>query len=178
MPLPFAPPPDESKLYQQLESTTLETLTPDQLDAIRAKTFSQGTEGNEDEYRRLLLLGLASNKFSLSGPMGNTVKTITLTRTTSAGTGSYVSPASGDEVWQFMAGDFISTGGSSTVRLYGKFNDATAIWIASEIGTSGPLTGAVAEHGPLFADANTSFAANNQTAGTDIEIRMAFIRVR
>jgi len=178
MPLPFAPPPEDSSLYQQLESTTLETLTPDQLDTIRTKTFSQGTEGNEDEYRRLLLLGLASNKLSLAGPMGKTVKTISITRTSSPGTGSYVSPASGDEVWQFMAGDFTTTGGSSTVRLYVKFNDTTAIWVASEIGTSGPLTGAVSEHGPLYADANTEFAVNNQTAGTDVQINLAFIRVR
>jgi len=68
-PLPFAPPPKDSSLYQQLESTTLQTLTADQLDTIRAKTFSQGTEGNEDEYRRLLLLGTASNQLSVSGPI-------------------------------------------------------------------------------------------------------------
>jgi hypothetical protein len=70
MPLPFAPPPKDSSLYQQLESTTLQTLTADQLATIRAKTFSQGTEGNEDEYRRILLLGLASDKLSVSGPIG------------------------------------------------------------------------------------------------------------
>lgn len=69
MPLPFAPPPEDSSLYQQLESTTLQTLTGEQLDTIRAKTFSQGTEGNEDEYRRLLLLGLAADKLSVSGPI-------------------------------------------------------------------------------------------------------------
>jgi len=71
-PLPFAPPPKDSSLYQQLESTTLQTLTADQLDTIRAKTFSQGTEGNEDEYRRLLLLGLAADKLSTSGPIPQT----------------------------------------------------------------------------------------------------------
>ena len=70
-PLPFAPPPKDSSLYQQLESTTLQTLTADQLDTIRAKTFSQGTDGNEDEYRRLLLLGLAADQLSLSGPIAN-----------------------------------------------------------------------------------------------------------
>ena len=72
-PLPFAPPPKDSSLYQQLESTTLQTVTADQLDTIRAKTFSQGTEGTEDEYRRLLLLGLASDQLSLSGPISRTM---------------------------------------------------------------------------------------------------------
>ena len=72
MPLPFAPPPKDSSLYQQLESTTLQTMTADQLDTIRAKTFSQGTEGTEDEYRRILLLGLASNQVSMAGPIPGT----------------------------------------------------------------------------------------------------------
>jgi len=78
MPLPFAPPPKDSSLYQQLESTTLNTLTADQLDTIRAKTFSQGTEGNEDEYRRLLLLGLAADKLSTSGPIPATASVVTI----------------------------------------------------------------------------------------------------
>jgi len=72
-PLPFAPPPKDSSLYQQLESTTLQTLTADQIDTIKAKTFSQGTDGTEDEYRRILLLGLAADQISLSGPISRTM---------------------------------------------------------------------------------------------------------
>ena len=99
-PLPFAPPPKDSSLYQQLESTTLQTLTADQLDTIRAKTFSQGTDGNEDEYRRLLLLGLASQAASISGPIPNTQF---VTSYTLADDGFYdnLIPAVG-EVWQVV----------------------------------------------------------------------------
>ena len=83
MPLPFAPPPKDSSIYQQLESTTLSTLTTTQLDTLRAKIFSQGTEGNEDEYRRLLLLFLAANQLSTSGPIPGTVDVINFQSTSS-----------------------------------------------------------------------------------------------
>lgn len=119
MPLPFAPPPKDSSLYQQLESTTLKTLTPAQLDTIRAKTFSQGTEGNEDEYRRLLLLGLAASQLSLSGPMPGTVDVITFS-TSSSGTqvgcdedGFYKTEGS---VWKIFAPALSVGGGSGSIQ--------------------------------------------------------------
>ena len=98
-PLPFAPPPKDSSLYQQQESTTLITLTPDQLDTIRAKTFSQGTEGNEDEYRRLLLLGLAADKLSVSGPIPGTQQIVQATYTGTGDDADFFKPNVG-EVWQ------------------------------------------------------------------------------
>jgi len=101
MPLPFAPPPKDSSLYQQLESTTLQTLTADQLDTIRAKTFSQGTEGNEDEYRRLLLLGAASNALSLSGPLPDDGEMVIADQTDSS-TPIVIRPPIG-EVWNVQA---------------------------------------------------------------------------
>jgi len=101
MPLPFAPPPKDSSLYQQLESTTLQTLTPDQLDTIRAKTFSQGTEGNEDEYRRLLLLGLASDQISISGPLAGGADIAQYTQD-SGSAPAVIRPPKG-EVWQIQA---------------------------------------------------------------------------
>ncbi len=101
MPLPFAPPPKDSSLYQQLESTTLQTLTPDQLDTIRAKTFSQGTEGNEDEYRRLLLLGLASDQISVAGPLAGGAGIAYYTQD-SGSAPAIIRPPKG-EVWQIQA---------------------------------------------------------------------------
>ena len=102
MPLPFAPPPKESSLYQQLESTTLQTLTADQLDTIRAKTFSQGTEGNEDEYRRLLLLGLASNALSLSGPIPDQMELIEVDNTDANYLTVFTVPQG--QVWTYVCG--------------------------------------------------------------------------
>jgi hypothetical protein len=119
MPLPFAPPPKDSSLYQQLESTTLQTLTADQLDTIRAKTFSQGTEGNEDEYRRLLLLALAANQLSLSGPMPGTVDVVNFTSDTSGAVvamtedGFFKEPGS---VWKIFAPSLSVGGGSGSIQ--------------------------------------------------------------
>jgi hypothetical protein len=111
MPLPFAPPPDESKLYQQLESTTLQTLTAEQLDTIRAKTFSQGTEGNEDEYRRLLLLGLAADKVSLSGPIE--VKHVTLEITGANDDKTIFFQPEVGQIWQLNWGQWQGDGTSN-----------------------------------------------------------------
>jgi hypothetical protein len=97
-PLPVAPPPKDSSLYQQLESTTLQTLTADQLDTIRAKTFSQGTDGNEDEYRRILLLGHASNQLSSSGPIPGTLEIVSTGDLSSNATTTLKTPSEG-EVW-------------------------------------------------------------------------------
>ena len=115
-PLPFAPPPKDSSLYQQLESTTLQTLTADQLDTIRAKTFSQGTEGNEDEYRRLLLLGLAANQLSLSGPIANAgaIKQYIQTSNTDV---QEIKPPKG-EVWNIQAISIHNTASLSTNQTY------------------------------------------------------------
>jgi hypothetical protein len=117
MPLPFAPPPKDSSLYQQLESTTLQTLTADQLATIRAKTFSQGTEGNEDEYRRLLLLGLASDKLSLSGPIpgtGQSSSLVNLVTVTDNTLTSAFTPEAG-EIWELVSFGANVTGRSGTL---------------------------------------------------------------
>ena len=124
MPLPFAPPPKDSRLYQQLESTTLQTLTADQLDTIRAKTFSQGTEGNEDEYRRLLLLGLAADKLSLSGPLANTQHVYSYSYTDGALTEIFA-PAEG-EVYQLVAIQNSFRTGQTAIRfLITDYTDGT-----------------------------------------------------
>ncbi len=73
MSLPFADKPEASSIYQDLKSLVLNDLTSNQFDEFRQRIFSEGVNGTEDEYRRLLLLGLASNKVSTSGPVGESV---------------------------------------------------------------------------------------------------------
>jgi hypothetical protein len=109
MPLPFAPPPKESSLYQQLESTTLQTVTADQLNTIRAKMFSQGTEGLEDEYRRLILLMMASGVGSLSGPVVGGLELVEV-ESTAVGYKNVFTPGVG-EVYQYSGGCINSIGG-------------------------------------------------------------------
>ena len=115
MPLPFAPPPKDSSLYQQLESTTLQTMTADQLDTIRAKTFSQGTEGTEDEYRRILLLGLASNQVSMAGPIPGT-QVLLDTDSISNSEITVYQPGVG-EVFQLIASSISTLDGASSMML-------------------------------------------------------------
>jgi len=74
MTLPFADKPEESSIYQDLKTVTLQDLTPAQFDALRARMFSEGVNGLEDEYRRLKLLGEASGVVSSSGPLRNSIK--------------------------------------------------------------------------------------------------------
>lgn len=69
MTLPFSDKPERSSIYQDVKTETLQELTPEQFDTFKARMFSEGVNGLEDEYRRLLLLGLASDKVSVSGPL-------------------------------------------------------------------------------------------------------------
>jgi hypothetical protein len=147
MPLPFAPPPKESSLYQQLESTTLSTLTSEQLDTIRAKTFSQGTEGNEDEYRRLLLLGLAANQLSLSGPIRGTQKIVQVEST--GGAATLFRPEAGT-VWELVGVSQIRTGGSGSTTTALRIADGSDTVLIEEFAdNSGEASLATSESHPI-----------------------------
>ncbi len=98
MPLPFAPKPDESKVYQSLKSTLLSSVTADQLDQLRSDVFAQGTDGTEDEYRRLVLLALASQAGSVSGPIAGSIEIVTTGDLSSNATTTLKTPSTG-EVW-------------------------------------------------------------------------------
>ena len=172
-PLPFAPPPKDSSLYQQLESTTLQTLTADQLDTIRAKTFSQGTEGNEDEYRRLLLLGLAADQLSLSGPMPGTAKIVTVSET-SGGAYNFFVPDAG-EVWQVTG----CSNGDKDATTVVKLTDAAGNTV--ELGQESAAQQAYEPFGsaPIYIDSNVYLMVNLSSAGGGTtEVHASFIRVR
>jgi len=100
MSLPFADRPEESSIYQDLKTVTLQDLTPDQFDALKARMFAEGVNGLEDEYRRLLLLGLASDKISTSGPIPDAGKIQIYTQSSDAES-ALVRPPKG-EVWKIQ----------------------------------------------------------------------------
>ena len=60
MTLPFADKPSMSRVYADLKTKKLSQLTSTEIDALKASIFSEGVNGAEDEYRRLLLLQLLS----------------------------------------------------------------------------------------------------------------------
>jgi hypothetical protein len=180
MPLPFAPPPKDSSLYQQLESTTLQTLTSDQLDTIRAKTFSQGTEGNEDEYRRLLLLGLAADQLSLSGPLPATGK-ITKTNFTAASQNAIVASANPGEVWQIMGACANRVAASGTFTFVLSFTDGVdSVRIESLTGSGYNEFNITSTAGPMYIDQNISLEVDSSGGSfpTDVDILVALQRVR
>lgn len=172
-PLPFAPPPKDSSLYQQLESTTLQTLTADQLDTIRAKTFSQGTDGNEDEYRRLLLLGLAADQLSLSGPLPGTGKVVNI-ETTSNGFYTF-DVASAGEVWK-CTGASISTNDGGTVVLKTGTDLTNSVELAQE--TAANVTFQPSFGADIYVDENIKLGVSISSIVGTIIILSSWVRVR
>ena len=188
MPLPFAPPPDESKLYQQLESTTLQTLTSDQLDTIRAKTFSQGTEGNEDEYRRLLLLGTAANQLSTSGPMPGSMVMQETTVTDGTGTAMLTCPEG--QVLQVINYNYKAVGSSGTLTFTGFMGPKGQEAVSEQGGirilyyqsaASTPVINSDADYralSPLVIDENFQLGFTLTGTFTSATVRVMAIRVR
>lgn len=177
MPLPFAPPPKDSKLYQQLESTTLQTVTADQLDTIRAKTFSQGTEGTEDEYRRMMLLGQVSNQISTSGPIPGTSKIVEITYSANEYY-TIIEPSAG-EVWQVIGMfAFTATGFTSGNVSVADTVNSTRCHIA-DVSSSGGDVFDQGWEGPVYLDENTKLQFYpNGTLSSSASVNTFLIRVR
>jgi len=79
MPLPFAPPPSQSKVYRDLKNIKLTDLTADEFDSLKDSLFAQGVDGAEDEMRRLNLVGQVSNQTSSSGVIPGSMQVISTT---------------------------------------------------------------------------------------------------
>jgi len=118
MTLPFADKPESSRVYQDLKTKVLQNLTADEFDSLKSSMFSEGVNGLEDEYRRLLLLGLASDKISTSGPIPGTQFVDRFTHPGSGGnTWNLFEPPQG-EVCQLCAASIASFGtGTSYIKL-------------------------------------------------------------
>ena len=179
MTLPFSDKPEKSSIYQDVKTTTLQDLTPDQFDAFRARMFAEGVNGLEDEYRRLVLLGLASDKLSLSGPMPGTMQLVDASSSTSGSAFTIFRPDQG-QVWQLIAMDFTMTGGTGnttiinylasttdSVKIYEVTSASTSIIISDDIDAPIYLTYDVYLRG-IWA----------RTSGTEGNYTAAVVRVR
>lgn len=96
MPLPDAPPPRSSRVYQQTTGKTLQSLTVENLDTISDPVFLD--RNSEDELRRINLVGQASNLQSQSGPIPGTGVVKEITDTTGSGSPESIllEPAQGE----------------------------------------------------------------------------------
>tara|TARA_R110000824_G_scaffold383615_2_gene577270 strand:+ start:913 stop:1467 length:555 start_codon:yes stop_codon:yes gene_type:complete len=184
MSLPFADKPEESSIYQDLRVSKLADLTATDFDAFRARMDAQGTEGLEDEYRRLLLLSLAANQSSISGPIPGTAQIYVHTIDSNAQQ-TIFQPAIG-EVWQLVGISFTRTAGtgSSVYTMYLGDGVNDVYWFYSS--SSDTATAFTADSNfpdmPMYFDNGLylSGGVSNGTTGGGIggSWKVALIRVR
>jgi len=123
MPLPYAPPPKESKVYTDLKNLKVADVTSTQLISLKEGVYAQGVDGAEDEMRRLKLLGEVSNQQSSSGPIS--LHHVTETHSSAAET-AIVPPDEGMYQLQALDAEVTNSGGTLKFDLYfGDASDAT-----------------------------------------------------
>jgi hypothetical protein len=126
MPLPFAPPPSESKLYRDLKNIKLDELTAVQFDSLKGALFAQGVDSSEDEMRRLNLVGQASNQQSASGPIPGTTKIVSDAQVGDATTAEVFRPDNDKSVWSLDTADVTHGGGAgASIRTRLKLYDGS-----------------------------------------------------
>ncbi len=189
MSLPFADKPEASSIYQDLKSLVLSDLTADQFDELRDRIFSEGVNGTEDEFRRLLLLGQASQKISSSGPIPGTDAVVTVQTDTNNAIIPVKKPGKG-EVWQLSSGSWTGSGISGTICYYllaanqssniesGTDRSAASI-IVEYCATAG--NGVLNEETPfgeIYVGENTGIYVQAVGTFTDIDLKFLMNRVR
>ena len=126
MPLPYAPPPKDSKVYRDLKNIKISSVTSTQMETLKGELFAQGVDGSEDEMRRLKLLGEVSNTQSDSGP-------ISLHHVSETITGSaYINlkpPEEGMYQLQALSAEVSNQAGTQKYTLYyGNATDQTQVY--------------------------------------------------
>jgi hypothetical protein len=178
MPLPFAPPPKESKVYDDLKNIKVSDVTAAQMSSLKGDVYAQGVDGAEDEMRRLRLLGNVSNSASDSGPIPGTMEVISTGALTSTGEVTVFQPAAGF-VYQVIAMSQ-DPEGSGSYRGIGTLNDgsgasgAVEIFDSSGTGSAEALT----YDTPLFLTKEVYLVYNVITVDTSLELKIAVVRVR
>lgn len=182
--MPFSDKPEKSSIYQDVKTETLQELTPEQFDAFRARMFAEGVNGLEDEYRRLLLLGLASDKLSTSGPIPETMELIDQTFDTPNTYKDFYTPAKGT-VYQLMG---VSIGSSTGLSGAGSLevdvtNQTTGDrLIVADFSFTSSSDFPVVESGamsPVYVDSNHKVKIRAEGTFTSINnVVLGVIRVR
>ncbi len=129
MPLPDAPDVETSRIYQQFKGlnalgNTTNGVTADLMDNIRLQQFIDFN--SEDELRRLLLVSMASQTMSTSGPMAGTAQFVQAT-VTDTDFVTLFQPGLG-EVWQLLGIGITGTSGAARFK-FQLYDGATTIEI-------------------------------------------------
>ena len=167
MPLPQTPDPEESNLYRQLSSEQLGSVDKDNFDIVQDSVFIDSA--NEDELRRINLVGQATNMQSQSGPIPGTYQIIQ-----KSGTSVIVILEPGDgEVWQLQS-LAVSTLAGSGINF--RLNDGTTNMLLATASGSGVV--AAVPDAPIYITKPAKIdCAVQGSSGTNI-VQGAFIRVR
>ena len=174
MTLPFSDKPEKSSVYNDLKTKTLDQITDADFNALEARMFAEGVNGLEDEYRRLVLLKLATDKLFTSGPQ-NQAENVNITDTTGTGSpkGTVFQPAAG-QVWQFMGA---STSTLNAARCDIFLTDGT---IEVKIGTEATSSAPFDPDGtpPIYVTNDVYLGYQMVTATGNCTVRASFIRIR
>lgn len=179
MPLPFAPKPAESRVYDSLKGVRLDDVTPEQMDSLRESVFAQGIDGTEDEYRRLILLQMAANIWPSGAPIPGTLQIVTADGGTGASTRVPIFTPAEHEVWQVLDISAARTG-SGTVNYYVAYEDASTYVPILDLSTSEGDVQFDAWPGATAFITSTCWIAIAHASGTvtGMTYKAAIVRVR
>ena len=180
MTLPFSDKPEKSSIYQDVKTETLQELTPEQFDAFRARMFAEGVNGLEDEYRRLLLLGLASDKISTSGHIPGTGRFEYITQTVGGTPAEFFIPDPG-EVWQIGGLSYVVDGGSGSIVYQVVINDGAGsnnVLISEKQSSDNADNFGDVDYLPVSLDENTQLKVTAFGTFTSVEYRLYCYRIR
>jgi hypothetical protein len=187
MPIPDANEPKDSNVYKQLSSEQLGTISKSNFDIVQDPVFID--QNNEDELRRINLVGSATGMKSYSGPIPGTAFIHVTSNPSSSAQDGFI-PEAG-EVWLWMGGGASLGSASGTIKSYtsmytparGRNHDgAAASFVIVEETTTSDYT-AISYDVP---DTNIYVTSNNylriQINGTytssESSVKMGYVRVR
>jgi len=159
MSLPFADKPEESRVYQDLKTKVLQNLLATEFDSLKASMFAEGVNGLEDEYRRLLLLGLASDKLSVAGPIE--VKHVAVEISGSEDDPKLFFRPEAGQIWSLNWG--LWDGDASSNMLYQGKDATTVPTQEQQIFFSSATTGKMCTNGSSELDGGSKIIVSNTT---------------
>jgi hypothetical protein len=180
MTLPFSDKPEKSRVYTDLKTLELSDLTQDEFNTLRQSMFSEGVNGLEDEYRRLVLLQMAANNFS-AGPLPqNKVVNATIS---SSGTITTIFRPNPGEVWQLMSLSGLATGRSGAIEtnLYASTASVTHyefVSISQSSDNLTPMADAEFPNGPYYITHSVFLSAQASGTFTNVTYSTNVIRIR
>jgi len=179
LPIPDAPEPKKSNVYKQLSSEQLGSMSKTNFDIVQDPVFI--AQDNEDELRRINLVGAATSMKSFSGPIPGTGKIETFSQSVSSGTTYDVWTPSSGEVWELVSADYsatLSSGQLDSIQLKIKAS-STECLVAENAANDSYDTFKDLFGSTIYLDENMTVAVRPNDANlTAVTVNLLLIRVR